>query len=209
VSAPIVTPDAATYRLCQGDVVAIRFFFNPELNDEMQIRPDGNVSLQLIGEYALAGRTVGDVTRDLQARYAQEIKTPRITVQVRSFGSLKAYVTGEVQRPGAVSLIGGMDLVSAVAEAGGVRNTGKTRTWILVRKGPEGKLLARKIVSSTANPPFEKLQPFDLVIVPPRAVARVDRFVDEYIRQVLPGNLQGGFQYLYNRTTSAISVLPF
>jgi hypothetical protein len=47
------------------------------------------------------------------------------------------------------------------------------------------------------------------VIVPPRAVTRVDRFVDEYIRQVLPGNLQGGFQYLYNRTTSAVSVLPF
>jgi protein involved in polysaccharide export with SLBB domain len=112
-SAAIVTPEAAKYRLGQGDVVAIRFFFNPELNDEMQIRPDGNVSLQLIGEYALAGRTVGDVTRDLQVRYAPEIKAPRITVQVRSFGSLKAYVTGEVQRPGAVSLIGGMDLVSA------------------------------------------------------------------------------------------------
>lgn len=197
------------YRFASGDVVSVRFFFNPELNDEMQIRPDGNISLQLIGEVSLAGRTVTDVVQELERRYAREIKTPRVTVQVRGYGGQKAFVTGEVLRPGEVSLLGGLDLVSAVAEAGGVKQSGKSNSWILVRKGPDGKLFYRKILLNTSAQVSEALQPFDLIIVPPRPIVRVDRFVDEYIRQVLPGNLEGGFQYLYNRTASAVSVIPF
>jgi len=202
-------PDAGRYKLNPGDVISVRFFFNPELNDETQLRPDGDISLQLIGELHAGDKTVSDVAQELEKRYATEIRTPRVTVQVKSYAAQKAYVTGEVMRPGAVSLIGGMDAVSAVAEAGGVRQTGKAHSLVLVRKGPDGKLLARKLTLVAGGPPLERLRPFDLLIVPPRKITRVDRFVDEYIRQALPGNLQGGFQYLYNRTASAVSVIPF
>ncbi|CAN5600301.1 hypothetical protein BH10ACI4_BH10ACI4_24540 [soil metagenome] len=210
-SATPVSPavDPTRYRLAPGDVVSIRFFFNPELNDEMQIRPDGNVSLQLVGEVALAGRTATEVAQDLERRYLAEVKSPRVTVQVRSYGGQKVYVAGEVVRPGVVSLIGGLDLMSAIAEAGGVNQSGKAHSAILTRRSPDGRLLARQISLNATGQPSERLQPFDVVIVPPRAIVRVDRFVDEYIRKVIPGNLQGGFQYLYNRTSSAVSVIPF
>ena len=207
--APAPAVEAATYRLSQGDTVLIRFFFNPELNDETQIRPDGNVSLQLIGEIKLAGRTTAEVAEELERRYKSEVKMPRITVQVRTYAGQKIFVTGEVVHPGALSLVGGLDIVSAVAEAGGVRQTGKSKTVVLIRKGSDGKLLALKMSLNVPNQFSERLQPFDLVIVPPRAIVKVDRFVDEYIRQVIPGNLEGGFQYLYNQTTSAVSVIPF
>jgi protein involved in polysaccharide export with SLBB domain len=210
-TAPVTSPavDATRYRLAPGDVISIRFFFNPELNDEMQIRPDGNVSLQLVGEVTLVGRTAAEVAQDLERRYLAEVKSPRVTVQVRSYGGQKVYVAGEVVRPGVVSLIGGLDLMSAVAEAGGVRQSGKAHSVILTRRSPDGRLLARKISLNATGQPSERLQPFDVVIVPPRAIVRVDRFVDEYIRQVIPANLEGGFQYLYNRTSSAVSVIPF
>jgi polysaccharide export outer membrane protein len=209
--ATAATPPADTlsYRLTSGDVISVRFFFNPELNDEMQIRPDGNVSLQLIGEVSLAGRTVAEVAQELERRYKSEVRSPRVTVQVRSYAGQKVFVTGEVLRPGVVSLIGGLDLMSAVAEAGGVRQTGKSRSLILVRRGPDGTLLSRKMSLNVPTQVSERLQPFDMIIVPPRAIVRVDRFVDEYIRQVVPANLEAGFQYLYNRTSSAVSVIPF
>jgi polysaccharide export outer membrane protein len=204
-----IPPQPGSYRFTPGDTVLIRFFFNPELNDEAQIRPDGHLSMLLIGDINFASRTVEDVTGELEQRYRSEVKTPRVTVQVRSYAAQKVFVSGEVLRPGVVSLIGGQDLTSAVAEAGGVKQTGKARSWILVRRGAGGQLLTRNISFQKGNPSYERLQPFDLIIVPPRAITRVDRFVDEYIRQVLPGNLEAGFQYLYNRTGSVVSVLPF
>jgi len=208
-SSTLSAPENTRYRLSPGDVVLVRFFFNPELNDETQIRPDGTVSLQLIGEMQLAGRTVSDITEELERRYKPEVKLPRITVQVRSYAGQKVYVTGEVTRPGTISLIGGQDVISAIAEAGGVRESGKAHTVVLIRKGADGKVLARKVQLNVAKQIAEKLQPFDVVVVPPRAIIKVDRFVDEYIRGVVPANLGAGFQYLYNNTTSAVSVIPF
>jgi polysaccharide biosynthesis/export protein len=201
------------YRLAPGDVVLVRFFFNPELNEEVQIRPDGRISMQLIGEVYAGGRTVSDVVQELERRYASEIKSPRITIQVRSYGGQKVFVTGEVVRPGVVSLIGGLNVVSAIGEAGGVRQAGKTKSVILIRRGPDGKPVARQLsLGSHKNPKADAglaLQPFDVLIVPPRVIAKIDRFVDEYIRQVNPANLNAGFQYLYNRTASSVSVVPF
>jgi protein involved in polysaccharide export with SLBB domain len=208
-------PDADTslYRLAPGDVVLVRFFFNPELNEEVQIRPDGRFSMQLIGEIEAGGRTVTSVVQELEKRYATEIKSPRITVQVRSYGGQKVFVTGEVVRPGVVSLIGGLNVVSAIGEAGGVRQAGKTKSVILIRRGADGKPVARKLsLGSQSNPLPDAglaLQPFDVLIVPPRVIAQIDRFVDEYIRQANPANLNVGFQYLYNRAASSVSVVPF
>lgn len=204
--APVET---VRYRLAPGDVVLVRFFFNPELNDETQIRPDGTISLQLIGEVQLAGRTIGDVSEELERRYKPEVKSPRITLQVRSYSSQKIYVTGEVVRPGTINLIGGQDVMSAIAEAGGVRETGKFKSAILVRKAPDGRVMVRRLQLNMPNQVAEKLQPFDVVVVPPRAIVKIDRFVEEYIRGVIPANLNAGFQYLYNNTSSAVSVIPF
>ena len=197
-----------SYRFAPGDGVLIRFFYDPELNDEQQIRPDGNISLQLIGEVHLAGRSVAEVTKELEERYKSEIKSPCVTIEVRSYAGQKVYVTGEVQRPGTVTLIGGQDVLSAIAEAGGVRQTGKMHSAILIRKGADGKILTNK-VSLDEGQVAVKLQPFDVIFVPARAIVKVDRFVEEYIRGVVPANMDAGFQYLFNRTTSAVSVVPF
>jgi polysaccharide export outer membrane protein len=197
------------YRFVPGDGVAIRFFYDPELNDEQQIRPDGNIALQLIGEVHLGGRSIPEVTEELERRYKSEIKLPRVTLQVKTYAGQKVYVTGEVQHPGTVSLIGGQDVLSAIAEAGGFKQSGKTNFAILARKGPDGQIMARKVSLSLSGHTMERLQPFDMVIVTPRAIIRVDRFVDEYIRQVVPSNMETGFQYLYTHSASAVSVVPF
>lgn len=197
------------YRLSPGDLVAVRFFFNPELNEDMQIRPDGRVSMQLIGEAVLGGRTIPEVVRELETRYASEIKTPRIEVQVRNYGGQRVFVTGEVVRPGELSLIGGLDVISAIGGAGGPKPTGKAKSVLLIRRGSNGQPVARTLKLEAANEFSERLEPYDVLVVPPRTIVKIDRWVDEYIRQVIPANLNGGFQYLYAQNAGLVSVVPF
>src|SRR5262245_5580442 len=51
------------HRLASGDVIEVRFFYNPELNDRVEIRPDGRISLQLISEVEVVGKTVEEVVK--------------------------------------------------------------------------------------------------------------------------------------------------
>jgi protein involved in polysaccharide export with SLBB domain len=87
-----VAPSAAApvfdeYRIQIGDQLDIKFFYNPTLNEQVTVRPDGRFSLQLIQEVVAAGLTPAALTRELTDRYALNLKQPEVTVIVRSFGS--------------------------------------------------------------------------------------------------------------------------
>ena len=97
--ADVPAENQGAYRLVPGDVIEIRLFYNPELNEQVQIRPDGRVSLQLIGEVGVAGQTISEATAYLSKAYLKEVRVPGLTLQVRAFGAQKIYVTGEVNRP--------------------------------------------------------------------------------------------------------------
>jgi polysaccharide export outer membrane protein len=196
------------YRLNPGDLIEIRLFFNSELNESVQIRPDGRVSLQLIGEVPLSGLTLQDATALLNRVYLREVLTPRVSIQVRGYGAQKVYVTGEVQKPGVVNVPGPMTVYDAISEAGGVKHTGSTKSVFLFRKGPEGKPLEHKLslyenghLTEDAN---IQLSPFDVVLVPESKIAHVDRWVDQHIRQMIPVTATAGFAYLLQRNSSVV-----
>ncbi|GJL55203.1 MAG: hypothetical protein NPIRA02_23350 [Nitrospirales bacterium] len=73
------------YRIQVGDLLDVKFFFNPDLNQEATVRPDGKISLQLIGEVMASGQTVEELKALLKQRYENELKNPSITVILRSF----------------------------------------------------------------------------------------------------------------------------
>lgn len=200
------------YRMAAGDVVEIRFFFDPELNEQVQIRPDGRISMQLIGEVKLEGKTVEEVSRELERAYSQHLKSPTVLVQLRSFASQKVYVTGEVLRPGIIGLPGEMTLLAAISEAGGIKPTGNVKSVVLIRKGPDDRPEARKIVLRDGNKFTADagllLRPYDIVLVPETKIARLDRWVDQHIRQLIPGNMVLGFSYVLNNAGSG-SLIPF
>jgi len=205
-----VVLDSARYRLSPGDIVEIRHAFNPELNEQAQIRPDGRISLPLIGEIEIANKTIQDTVAILEARYAKEVRTPRITIQVRGFAALKIYVTGEVFRPGALGLPGPMTLLEAISEAGGIKHTGNPSMIVLIRKTadgkPQGKKLALYIKGQLAADAATLLRPFDVVMVPESKIARLDRWVDQHIRQLIPINASMGFTYLMSSQTGGIPI---
>lgn len=201
----IVVPPPANgpYRLAEGDVVDIRLFYNAELNDQVQIRPDGRISMPLIGEVELAGKTIAEAVTQLEERYAKEVRTPRVTIQVRTYAAQKVFVTGEVMRPGVVNLPGRMTVLEAIHEAGGIRHTGNTKLAVLIRKRADGQPIGYRLPLVARGAPTPQaatvLGPFDVVMVPETRIARVDRWVDQHIRQLIPFTLSAGFAYVLNK----------
>ena len=197
------TDQSQEFRLSPGDVIELKFFYNPELNDSMQIRPDGRIALPLIGDVDLRNKTVAEASKMLETLYAPFLKTPSVTIQVRGFASQKVYVGGEVFRPGVISLAGELTILDAIMEAGGAKHTGKKSSAVLLRKGEDGSRVLQVISlrGSKGEPSRASamlLRPFDVVLVPETRIARVDRWVDQNIRQVIPLSLTAGFSYLFN-----------
>jgi polysaccharide export outer membrane protein len=193
----------AGFRLSAGDGIELKFFYNPELNDSMVIRPDGCVSLPLVGDVTLQGKTIAEAAKDLEGLYREFLIVPSISIQVRSYGSQKVYVGGEVSRPGVVPLSSRLTVLEAIMEVGGIKHTGNTSKVILIRKNGEGLPERREIVlrgkKNEAVPDAAlALMPFDIILVPETKVARLDRWIDQHIRQMIPLTLSAGFSYLGN-----------
>lgn len=204
----VLGQDEQRFRLSAGDVIEIKFFYNSELNETVQIRPDGHISMPMIGDLDLTNMTVEDTTSLLQQSYRKYLKTPSITLQVKSFGSQKVYVGGEVPHPGPVSLVGPLTVLDGLMEAGGVRHTGNNSTVVLLRKNHEGVPTMERIsLKPKGNEPSQAstmlLRPFDVVLVPETRVARLDRWVDQNIRQMVPALMTAGFSYLQNAAVLA------
>lgn len=187
------------YVLEPGDEITIKIFGMPQLEDTVRIRPDGRISAVLVDDVEAAGVTTRDLDARLTSRYSEYLKDPQVTVIVRSFANLKVYVGGEVAAPGPLPLLGRLTALGAVLQAGGFKGTARTDSVILIRNTggdrPRVEKLNLKAVYEKGGPDVA-LQPFDVVYVPMSSIARVDKFVDQYVRQLLPLTLTGGFTYI-------------
>lgn len=82
------------YQIQVGDQLDIKFFFNPELNETVLVRPDGRIALQLVGEISVVGHTVSQIRRILIKNYSGQLKNPEVAIILRS-----SNVSGEVFSP--------------------------------------------------------------------------------------------------------------
>jgi protein involved in polysaccharide export with SLBB domain len=196
-----VPPEA--YRLAAGDGIQIRFLHNPELAEEVQIRPDGHISLRGVGEMKVSGYTVDEVVARMDEAYRSILKNPDVTVQIRQFANNRIFVGGEVTRPGMLPLNGFQTALGAITEAGGFRGSANRDGVIVIRRGEREvphvlRLSAKPRGGEPSDVASFALQPLDVVLVPESGIARANRAVDQYVRQMIPGVLTGGFTYLFN-----------
>lgn len=189
------------YLIQPGDQLEIKFFYNNELNETVVVRPDGKISLQLLDDIQAAGIPPARLDEILTQKYARELKQPVLTVIVRSFTGQRVYVGGEVNRPGLVSLTAGMSALQAVINAGGLKETAKLENAIVIRKGKDSKPipmrvdLSKAIYEGNAQDHF-KLEPYDIVYVPKTFIAKANKFVNQYIEQlILFKGVSFGFTY--------------
>jgi len=178
------------YVIQPGDQLDIKFFYNPELNENVTVRPDGVISLQLVDEVHAAGLTPAQLDDLLTQKYSHELKKPMVTVIMRSFTMQRVYVGGEVNRQGFVNLTAGMTPLQAVLEAGGLKETADPEAAIVIRKGPDRQPVPVRVDLKTAayggsGEAGTSLQAQDVVYVPKSAIAEANKFVKQYIEDLL------------------------
>jgi protein involved in polysaccharide export with SLBB domain len=188
------------YVLQLGDVAEIKFFYNPELNERVTIRPDGRIALQLVGEVPAAGSTPAELAELLRERYSHFVPNAEVSVLVREFAGQRVYVGGEVQTPGVIPMSGRVTVLQAIFQAGGFKKTGKVSSVVLLRtqgeKGPLAVVLnLEEDLESLANRNDVFLRPYDVVFVPKTTIAKVNQFVEEYIRNMLPVDFAAAFYW--------------
>jgi protein involved in polysaccharide export with SLBB domain len=198
-----VTGVNKAYRLASGDAISIHFFYNPELDVDTQLRPDGRISLALLGEVLVSNLTIAELTSQLETLYKDILRRTAVTIQVTNYANRKFFVGGEVERPGIFSLTGQQTVLGAVLEAGGMKKSAKTSEVYLVRRTDSENAEALRIsLEELPQQPSQAstfpVEPYDVVIVAESTVARANRIVDQYVRQMLPMLVSVGFQYLLN-----------
>ncbi len=141
---PVNTNAAATaadYRLVAGDKLRIEVYKDAQLSQSLQIRPDGKITLPLVGDVPAAGKTSVQLRDDIAASLDAYIKNPTVTVIVTETTPQVVYVTGEVNKPGAYALASGqMSILQALAMAGGLTEFAKKSDIQVLRKTASGSM---------------------------------------------------------------------
>ena len=198
------------YLLQPGDNLDIKFYYNPELNENVTIRPDGKISLLIIDEIYAAGLTPAQLDEALIKAYSSQLKQPKITVIVKSFGGQRIYVGGEVKLPQVLTVIGHIDALQAIFNTGGFTNDAKLSSVMIISKGKDNRPTARKVdlkkvLNGEATGEDFMLRPFDMVYVPKTELAQADEFM-AHIYNLIPRNVYFSFQYeLHNEPTKSKS----
>ena len=158
----------ADYKLVPGDKLRIEVYKDAQLSQSLQVRPDGKITLPLVGDLAAAGRTSNEL-RDTITNSLKEYNTnPVVTVIVVETVPPTIYVMGEVNNPGPQPLTGEVTVLQALATAGGFKDFAKTRDIRIQRKGAAGLTTLHFDYKDAVNGKGKiiVLQPGDTIIVP-------------------------------------------
>ncbi|MDR3448285.1 MAG: polysaccharide biosynthesis/export family protein [Alphaproteobacteria bacterium] len=200
---PLQMPKTA-YRIGPGDELEVKFFFAPELNDKLTVRPDGKISIMFAQDIQAAGLTADELASDIRAVLAPHVKQLDLVVIIRSFASQKAYVGGEVSKPGPIALTGNETLLGLLASAGWVTPAGSDKIVVVRRDGSgEEKIYPVSLAALENGTDMAQnipVQAGDLILVPPSSAVQSDRWVDQNIRQLIPFSTSAGVSYNFNRT---------
>jgi polysaccharide biosynthesis/export protein len=178
------------YKLEAGDVFDISFELNPEFNQTVTVQPDGYITLRGIGDIAVKGQTVPELTETLRSDYSKILNDPLISVVLKDFEKPYFIADGQVGHPGKYDLRGDITLTEAIAMAGGFLDSAKHSQVLLFRRASEGWYSAetfdvKKMEKKGNLKEDPTLRAGDMLFVPKNRFSK--------IRTLLPGSSLGAF----------------
>lgn len=206
--------ESGRYVLSIGERISIKSFYNDKLNEDVIIRPDGKISMQLVGEIQAAGVTpdqlVAAITQRLKkhldapeiAVIVRTVRRPDLSVVVRESASQRVFVGGEVRQAGVQALRGHLGLLTATLQAGGLLETARPENVVLLRHAGVSEPTAYAISLSgilEGTTPDVALRPMDIVYVPKSAAAETAAALRQNIYNMLPTQFQAVLGYYVNR----------
>lgn len=159
------------YRIGKEDVLRVNVFGEETLSlDAVPVRPDGRISVPLLGDIQAEGLTPQELAMNLQAGYTDHVLAPVVTVILMQIKSFKVYVLGNIKQPGVIELGQETRLLQVLAQARGFTEFANTKRILVLRE--EGETTRRlvinydRIVSGEELEGNVKLKPGDTVVVP-------------------------------------------
>jgi polysaccharide export outer membrane protein len=158
------------YIVGDSDVIRVNVWKEPEVSQTVVVRTDGNISLPLINEVKVSGMTPLQI-QDLVAEKLKGFLTnPQVTVTVMEIRSKRAFITGEVARPGTYSLNAQTTVLQLIAQAGGFTPFAKKDSIVVLRtqdgKQSRLKFKYKEVVQGKNSEQNVALHPGDTVVVP-------------------------------------------
>jgi polysaccharide biosynthesis/export protein len=135
-------PRKEEYVIGPSDVVRITVWKNADLSGDATVRPDGTISLPLLGDLRAAGQTASQLRAEIATRLATFVKAESaiVTVAVAGINSYRFVVNGNVEKPGVYSSTHYVTLVEGVAMAGGPNRFASPDAMSIIRTGADGKV---------------------------------------------------------------------
>jgi len=168
-SSLIVTTD---YIIGPEDVLDITVWKNADLSKTVQVRPDGKISLPLIGDVVAVSRTSSQLTAEISARLKAYMENPTVSIVVKEVNSYAIFVLGEVVHPGRFPLKSKTTLLQAVALASGFTPVASRNKIVIFRFAKDGDPLMKikasydDIVLRDGTGQNIELKPGDTIVVP-------------------------------------------
>jgi polysaccharide biosynthesis/export protein len=171
--APVAMPasqvDASSYIIGPEDGLQVTVWQNPQISGAFPVRPDGKISLTLLGDVQAAGLTPMQLSDSIIQKLKKFIQDPTVAVVVTAVNSQKVYLVGEVTKVGPVPLTAGMTPLQAIATAGGLSIYANAHKIYILRndKGSQTKLGFdyKKALKGDSKQLFP-LKPGDTIVVP-------------------------------------------
>lgn len=159
------------YRIGPSDVLAINVWKDSELTRTVTVRPDGKISLPLVGELEVSGMTAASVQRLIGQRLAEYISSPQVTVMVQEVKSQTYVVVGKVTKTGSFELGKPTTVLEAIAIAGGFLDFAKTNKVKIIRRREGGQTETlyfdyNKVIKGKNTDQNVLLQNGDTIVVP-------------------------------------------
>lgn len=168
-----------------GDVLDISVWKAQDLScPEVIVRPDGKISLPLIGDVPAFGLTLTQLDAEITQRYTLYVRDPQVSVMIKRFGGNKVIILGDVARPGVYNFTSNIRLIEALALAGDCTKYAVKNNIIIIR----GDIYKNPTVISSNILAFLKdarlsenvlIQPQDVIFVPRSLIGNIRSFLDE------------------------------
>jgi len=168
--APAGVPVSGDFVIGAEDVLGILFWREADFSGDVAVRPDGRITLPLIGDMVAAGVTTAALRDQIQTAATKFLTEPNVTVIVRQINSRKVFITGEIGQPGAYPLTGPRTVMQLISLAGGLSQYAKAESISILRQ-EQGRTRAfrfnYKDVSTGQNVQQNiELLPGDTIVVP-------------------------------------------
>jgi polysaccharide export outer membrane protein len=162
---------AASYVIGVDDVLAISVWKEPELSRTLPVRPDGKITLPLVGDVQAAGVAPEKLQQELRDKLSAYVAVPEVAVIVQEVKSRKYNIVGQVAKPGSYPLGESTTVLDAIAEAGGIGIYAKSNSIYVLRIQPDGTSVQlpfhfKQVLKGNNLSQNVKLQVRDTVVVP-------------------------------------------